>query len=81
MFRFVSVRDFRQQMKEILGNEEVIIMRDGIPVARVTPLSPVERLEIFLEKLRESFQEAQVDDSEIQEMYRKARGKTLEDRP
>jgi prevent-host-death family protein len=75
MPRLISVRDFRQQMKEILGNEEVIVTKDGVPVARVIPLGPVERFEMFLEKVRENFQEAGLDDAEIQAMYRKARGK------
>jgi len=75
MPRFISVRDFRQCMKEILGNEEVIVTRDGVPVARVVPLDPVERFAMFLEGVRKSFEEAGLDDAEIQVMYRKARGK------
>lgn len=75
MARFMSVREFRQKVSDILGREEVIVTKDGIPVAKVSPLDPVEQFMIFLERTRECFREAQISDAEIQEMYAIARGK------
>lgn len=75
MPRYVSVREFRQRMADILGQEEVVVTKDGIPLARVIPLDPVERFLAFLEQTKACFADAQMSDADIQEMYAIARGK------
>jgi len=71
----MGIREFRQKMSDVLGYEDVIITKDGIPVAKVVSLDPIERWELLIQKIQGQFQEAGVTDLEIKEMYRTARGK------
>ena len=73
----MGIKEFRQKMSDVLGYEEVIITKDGMPVAKVVPLDPIERWELLVQKIRGQFQEAGVGDREIKEMYRTARGKNI----
>ncbi|MCL4407779.1 MAG: hypothetical protein M1521_04000 [Thermotogae bacterium] len=62
-------------MSKILGESEIIVTKDGIPMARVVPLSPIEKLDLLTQKTKDAFKKATVSDEEIEEMYLKARGK------
>lgn len=73
--RVMSVREFREKMTLVLGKEEVIVTKDGVPSARVTPIDPVERFQLLVADTRQRFRDARVPDKEIEKTYRKARGK------
>lgn len=75
MTKIMSVREFRNKMSEVLGESEVLITKDGIPTARVVPLSPLEKLEFLMQKTKNAFKQAKISDREIEDMYLKARGK------
>lgn len=71
----MSVREFRSKMSKILGESEIIVTKDGVPMARVVPLSPIEKLDLLTQKTKDAFKEANVSDEEIEKMYLKVRGK------
>ncbi len=71
----MSVREFRSKMSKILGESEIIVTKDGVPTARVVPLSPIEKLAFLTQKTRDAFKEANVSDEEIEKMYLKVREK------
>jgi len=73
--KIMSVREFRNKMSRILGESEIIITKDGVPTARVVPLSPMEKLDLLTQKTKNAFKKANISDEEIEEMYLKARGK------
>lgn len=73
--RVMSVREFREKMTAVLGKEEVIVTKDGVPSARVLPIDPVERWQLLVSDTRQQFRRAGVSDKEIDKAYRKARGK------
>ncbi len=71
----MSVREFRSKMSKILGESEIIVTKDGVPTARVVPLSPIEKLDLLTQKTKDALKEASVSDEEIEKMYLKVRGK------
>ncbi len=71
----MSVREFRSKMSKLLGESEIIVTKDGVPTARVVPLSPIEKLVLLTQKTKDAFKEANVSDEEIEKMYLKVRGK------
>ena len=71
----MSVRKFRNKMSEVLGEKEILITKDGIPTAKVVPLSPIEKLEFLMQKTKSALKDAKINDEEIEKMYLKARGK------
>ncbi len=71
----MSVREFRNKMSEVLGEKEILITKDGIPTAKVVPLSPIEKLEFLMQKTKSALKDAKINDEEIEKMYLKARGK------
>jgi prevent-host-death family protein len=73
--KIMSVREFREKMTTVLGKEEVIVTKDGVPSARVMPIDPVERWQLLVADTRQRFGAAGVPDKEIEKAYRKARGK------
>ena len=73
--RVMSVREFREKMTTVLGKEEVIVTKDGVPSARVLPIDPVERWQLLVADTRQQYRQAGVPDKEIEKAYRKARGK------
>lgn len=73
--KVMSVREFRNKMSEVLGEKEILITKDGIPTAKVVPLTPLEKLEFLTSKTKKAFKQAKISDKEIEEMYLKSRGK------
>lgn len=73
--RVMSVREFRSKMSKVLGESEIIVTKDGVPTAKIVPLSPLEKLDFLIQKTRNAFKKAKVSDEEIEETYLKARGK------
>ena len=73
--KIMSVREFRSKMSKLLGESEIIVTKDGVPTARVVPLSPIEKLDLLTQKTKDAFKEANVSDEEIEKMYLKVRGK------
>ncbi len=73
--KVMSVREFRSKMSKVLGESEIIVTKDGVPTAKVVPLSPLEKLDFLTQKTRDAFRKAKVTDEEIEKMYLKARGK------
>ncbi len=73
--KVMSVREFREKMTTVLGKEEVIVTKDGVPSARVMPIDPVERWQLLVADTRQQFRHAGMTDKEIEKAYRKTRGK------
>jgi antitoxin (DNA-binding transcriptional repressor) of toxin-antitoxin stability system len=65
VMKTVNVRDIRNRFSEIVdGNEELLILRRGVPVMKLSPVSKEDLMNYYLSKAQEEAEKIGLSEKE-----------------